>query len=58
MTSRPFDNVYMTQPLAGGPERAVHRKDIMSATTSLHYIERERKRERERERERERAKGF
>ena len=33
MTARPFDNVYMTQPLAGGPERAVHRKDIMPATT-------------------------
>ena len=34
MTSRPYDNhVYMTQPLAGGPERAVHRKDIMPATT-------------------------
>ena len=34
VTSRPFDNhVYMTQPLAGGPERAVHREDIMPATT-------------------------
>ena len=32
MTAKPFDNVYMTQPLAGGPERAVHRKDIMPAT--------------------------
>ncbi|MCB4745566.1 MAG: transposase family protein, partial [Sulfurovum sp.] len=33
VTARPFDNVYMTQPLAGGPERAVHRKDITPATT-------------------------
>ena len=32
VTARPFDNVYMTQPLAGGPERAVNRKDIMPAT--------------------------
>ena len=32
MTARPFDNVCMTQPLAGGPERAVNRKDIMPAT--------------------------
>ena len=32
MTARPFDNVYMTQPLAGGPERAVNRKEIMPAT--------------------------
>ena len=32
MTARPFDNVYMTQLLAGGPERAVNRKDIMPAT--------------------------
>ena len=32
VTARPFDNVYMTQPLAGGPERAVNRKDVMPAT--------------------------
>ena len=32
VTARPFDNVYMTQPLAGGPERAAHRKDVMPAT--------------------------
>ena len=30
--ARPFDNVYMTQPLAGGPEHAVNCKDIMPAT--------------------------
>ena len=39
MTARPFDNVYMTQPLAGGPERAVHRKDIMPATAPFSVVD-------------------
>ena len=39
VTARPFDNVYMTQPLAGGPERAVHRKDIMPATAPFSVVD-------------------
>ena len=39
MTARPFDNVYMTQALAGGPERAVHRKDIMPATAPFSVVD-------------------
>ena len=37
VTSRPFDgqHVYMIQPLAGRAELAVHRKDLMPATTPL-----------------------
>ena len=29
----------MTQPLAGGPERAVHRKDIMPATAPFSVVD-------------------
>ena len=37
VTSHPFDDqhVYMTKPVAGGPERTVHRKDLLLATTPL-----------------------
>ena len=37
MKSRPFDDqhVYMIQPLAGGGERAMHRKDLMPTTPLL-----------------------
>ena len=39
VTARPIDDVYMTQPLAGGPERAVHRKDIMPATAPFSVVD-------------------
>ena len=37
VTSRSFDDrhVYMTKPVADGPERTVHRKDLLLATNPL-----------------------
>ena len=35
VTARPSDNVYRLQPVAGGPERTEHRKNLMPASQPL-----------------------